>query len=301
MNEIYERRRTEIGRTGIQFVLVVPNDLGGEVADVLELFGVAREESGIGFFAADVNDIAYDFFFLPFSISSQRDFYVSLRNVHRIGARIEYERLPTADFIGHYGVGDAVIVFAYAAVHHHHNNVGFGCPAHNGHDSASGFHAVAKVKVFPELFGKPLWDGGGDHAEHTDAHAVYLLLYIGREIKFVLALVDHVGSQHRKPAVVHPTVVDGVSGFDVVIAQCSAEIPHIVEHASAKMCGSGVDVIVIVGRRLALQYISVVDEQYAPFALFGTQTFHVGGDAAQATFPGFIVDEVVGKVVAVYV
>ena len=67
-----------------------------------------------------------------------------------------------------------------------------------------------------------------------------------------------------------------MSGFHVVVAQCTTKVAHFIEHACTKVGGSGVYVIIIVGSWLALQNISVVDEQHPPFTLFGAQAFHVG-------------------------
>ena len=236
MDEIDKSRRTEISRASIQFVAVAPDHLRGEFADVVELFGVVREEHGVRFFSANVNHVAHNFFFLPFPVCAERYFNICLRDVHRVGAGIENQGLSAADFVRHNRIGHAVIVsakehinvrhlfshlecgmiehttgrivFAHAAVHYHHHDVGFGSAANDRHHSACCFHTVAKVEIFPKVFGQPLWNGWGDHAEHADAHTVHLFLHIGCEIEFVLAFVHHVSAQYGEAAIVHPTIVD---------------------------------------------------------------------------------------------
>ena len=247
-----------------------------------------RKEDGIRLFAADIDHIAHDFLFLPFSIGTERHFYVSLCDVHCIGAGIENQGLASTDFIGDRRVGNAVIVSAkedvdvrnlfcylescviqhapsgvvltHTAVHHHHNDVGFGCTAYDGNNTASCFYAIAKIQIFPESFGKPLRNGGRDHAEYADAHSVHFLLYVGREVEFVLTFVYDIGTQYCETAIVHPAIVDGMSGFHVVVAQCTTKVAHFIEHACTKVGGSGVYVIIIVGCGLTLQNIPVVDE-----------------------------------------
>ena len=129
---------------------------------------------------------------------------------------------------------------------------------------------------------------------NTRYHAVW------REVRLARAPVDDVGAQHRKAALLRPAVVYGMSCLDVVVPHIACVVFQVVEHGSAYVGRGRVDVVVVIGYRLSLQDVSVIEKQYVVAVLLALG-IHEGGNPCQAALLRPPVDKVVGEISPVLV
>jgi len=70
--------------------------------------------------------------------------------------------------------------------------------------------------------------------------------------------MNGIGSKKRKVVLPPDPVINCMSGFDIMVSNCSCIITQVVQYVSNDMLTGGVDEVVIVGERVTLQNISVV-------------------------------------------
>ena len=191
------------------------------------------------------------------------------------------------------------VLAPYAAVKQAHDEVRLA--AHLRHILLRRAHKVVEAQAAPEVFRKPRRDTRRQHTQHGDAHAAFTNNRIRLPIRFARFYLNRIGAEHRKFTLFHPTIIDRVSRFHIVIAHCCRIIAHIVEHRSASVRCRRVDIIIVVSRWLSLQNIPVVEEQDLVRAHLLSHPFHIGFDARQASYARLTVHKVVRKIVAVHV
>ena len=94
-------------------------------------------------------------------------------------------------------------------------------------------------------------------------------------MRFACVFVEDVGAEYGHIAVLSPSV-EGVSpGLYIVVAHVSCVISHVVHHLRGDVGREGVDIVVVINRRLSLQYVAVVEQDYI-VAIFFSVVFYYG-------------------------
>ena len=125
-------------------------------------------------------------------------------------------------------VASHIVAHVLSGVEKTDNQVGLFFFLNDWNPFASGFHHVVEAETCPKVFGKPSRNCWGDHAQHGNLHAVALKDDVRLQIWFASLYVDSVGADDRAIALLNPAVVNGVSCFNVVVADIASIILHVV-------------------------------------------------------------------------
>ena len=167
------------------------------------------------------------------------------------------------------------------------------------HPLGGALHHVLELHSAPEAAVEPVWDVRRHQAEHGYAAAGYLKDLVGLEIGLAVGGAHGVGTQNRHLALADVLVVDGVGGFDVVVADADGVVVHVVKYLWRNVFRHGVDKVVVVDRRSALQDVAAVEQH----DVFGSVAHgpDVVRDVSHAEVAIFLADKVVGEKRAVNV
>ena len=86
------------------------------------------------------------------------------------------------------------------------------------------------------------------------------------EIRLSIVGPHGICSKERNIHLLHKAVVHRVTGLDVMISNHDSIIADVLHHSSEKMLGLSVYIIIIVGRIIALQTISCINQDHIIFS-----------------------------------
>ena len=130
--------------------------------------------------------------------------------------------------------------------------------ANHLHPLAGRLFHVVKPQSVPQVFGKPGRNSRSDESQYRYFYPRTFHNGIRRKIRFTVGSTNNVGTQHREIALVNPAVIHIVSGFHVVISHIAYIVTHVVHHVRTNMSRYGINVVIIIRRRLSLKNVSVI-------------------------------------------
>ena len=212
-----------------------------------------------------------------------------VESAHLLG---HLQRLVLAVFCS----GDTVVL---TRMEQAHDQIGMLIGFDVGHPLACRLHHVVESQPAPQFFSKPTWDGGGQHADDRNAHAVPLYYCIRSQVRLSRLSVYDVGSQEGVVHCLFPSVVNMMACFHVVVAYGLGIIPHVVADPCRDIGLGRIYEIREVAHGLALQDVAVVEQHHR--VSFLPQLPHVVAHACQRPRLGLSRDVVVGEEASVYV
>ena len=174
------------------------------------------------------------------------------------------------------------------------DNIGFLLLFHDFHPALGCRHHLVETQPAPDVLRQPVGNGGGEHAEDSNAASVALDDGVRLQIRRARGCVDDVGTEHGTFDGSDPFVVDPVPGFHIVVADRLRVIAEIVDDLCGDVRLCGVDEIGVVAHGLSLEDVAVVEEQHVLAILF-TQFVHIAAHARHASGFRFAVEQVVGE------
>ena len=130
----------------------------------------------------------------------------------------------------------------------------------------SGYH-ILEAQSTPKILREPVGDGGREHTEDGDSHSSALDDGVGLQIGIARLGVDDVGSEQRKVECLMPGIIDGMARLHVVVADGLGVILQIFAHLCGDVGLCSVDKVGIVGQRLSLQDVAIVEQHHVAAGL----------------------------------
>ena len=127
----------------------------------------------------------------------------------------------------------------------------------NGYPLLRTFHHILKAQATPKRIRQPIVDCGRNHAKNGDSDATTLNDRVRLKIGLLRLDVNHVCSQHGIVAFGKPFIVDGMAGFDVMVANGCGIVTDGIHHLIYNVLLT-VYIVVIIRYRLSLQTIASI-------------------------------------------
>ena len=162
------------------------------------------------------------------------------------------------------------------------------------HPFAGARNHLFETHARPQVLVQPVGNGGCQHAEDGDAHALALQHQVGLDVGLAAFQVDDVRTEDGAVQFLDPLVVHLVADLDVVVAEGLGVVLQVVHHLGSDVGLVGGHEVGVVAGGLALQDVAVLKENQPVahlLALALDVTAHAGHRARHGTALG----EVVGK------
>ena len=117
---------------------------------------------------------------------------------------------------------------------------------------------ILKMKTAPQFFGQPRRNGRSNHAQNGNLHTITIDDFVRLQIRLTCGIVHNVGSQYGKLTLLYPTVINSMSGFNIMVSHIAHCIPHEVLYLGYHMSRNRIYEIVIIRSGLPLKDITVI-------------------------------------------
>ena len=158
------------------------------------------------------------------------------------------------------------------------------------------FDHILELEVRPQLLGEPGCNIRSNHAQNSHLDAIDIEDVVGLEHRFAGTLVDGIGAEPRHVELTRQTVViDLLARLYIVIAQADGIIANVVVGKGNEVRREGIDEVVVIHRRLSLQTVARVEEQYGAGMLLAL-LLDVGRDIGHGSTGRTVVADVEGEI-----
>ena len=170
----------------------------------------------------------------------------------------------------------------------------------NLHPFACRLFHIVETQPFPQIFRKPCRDGRSNHTQYHNLHAITFQHLIRSQMGLSRRRINDVGTQHREVTSGYPTVEHGTPRFHIMVSHIAGIIFHIIHHFRTKMRRHRIYIIIVIGSRLPLQNITIIQQYQILFILFAL-LLHERINTCQTPLPLVTGYKIVRIIITMYV